>query len=66
MSTNESSRAIIEKKVGKYEWKIGSDGNAHRDTLMSFVTVEALENLVYFNTKALGLKSVFKIELGLK
>ena len=66
MSTNESSRAIIEKKVGKYEWKIGSDGNAHRDTLMSFVTVEALENLLYFNTKALGLKSVFKIELGLK
>lgn len=66
MSTNESSRAIIEKKVGKYEWKIGSDGNAHRDTLMSFVTVEALEDLVTFNTEALGLKSVFKVELGLK
>lgn len=66
MSTNESSRAIIQKKVGKYEWKIGSDGNAHRDTLMSFVTVEALEDLVTFNTEALGLKSVFKVELGLK
>ena len=66
MSNNPDSRAIIEKKVGKYEWKIGEAGNDHRDTLMTFVTVEALEDLVTFNTEALGLKSVFKIELGLK
>ena len=66
MSNNPDSRAIIEKKVGKYEWKIGEAGNDHRDTLMTFVTVEALEDLVTFNTQALGLKSVFKIELGLK
>jgi len=66
MSNNPQSRSIIEKKVGKYEWKIGADGNAHRDTLMTLVTVEALEDLVYFNTNALGLKSLFKVELGLK
>ena len=66
MSNNPDSRAIIEKKVGKYEWKIGEAGNDHRDTLMTFVTVKALEDLVTFNTEALGLKSVFKIELGLK
>ena len=66
MSKNADSRAIIEKKVGKYEWKIGKAGNDHRDTLMTFVTVEALRDLVKFNTNALGLKSVFKVELGLK
>ena len=66
MSLNESSTAIIQKKVGKYDWKIGNEGNAHRDTLMTFVTAEALEDLVYFNTKALGLRSVFKMELALK
>jgi hypothetical protein len=66
MSLNAESRAIIEKKVGKYEWKIGAEGNAHRDTLMSFVTVSALEDLVYFNTNALGLASVFKMELASK
>jgi len=66
MSLNAQSRAIIEKKVGKYEWKIGAEGNAHRDTLMSFVTVSALEDLVYFNTNALGLASVFKMELASK
>ena len=66
MSNNAESRAIIEKKVGKYEWLIGEEGNAHRDTLMTFVTPEALEDLVWFNIEALGLKSVFKIELALK
>jgi hypothetical protein len=66
MSTNAGSRAIIEKKVGQYDWKIGAEGDAHRDTLMTLVTVDALEDLVLFNTEALGLKSVFKIELGLK
>jgi hypothetical protein len=66
MSNNAESSAIIEKKVGKYEWLIGEEGNAHRDTLMTFVTPEALEDLVWFNIEALGLKSVFKIELALK
>jgi len=60
MSNNSESRAIIEKKVGKYEWKIGAEGNAHRDTLMTFITQSALEDLVVFNIVALGLNSVLK------
>jgi len=63
MSNNADSRAIIEKKVGKYEWKIGDDGNSHRDTLMSFVTESALTDLVQFNTEALGLRSIVKDNL---
>ena len=51
---------IIENKVGVYNWKIGADGNAHRDTLMSLVTLDALTNLVKFNKEALGLASVLK------
>ena len=65
MANNPESRAVIEAKVGQYEWLIGADGDAQRDTLMSFVTLEALTNLVKFNTEALGLESVFKPELGL-
>ena len=60
MSNNPESRAIIEKKVGQYEWKIGAEGNAHRDTLMTFITQSALEDLVVFNIVALGLNSVLK------
>jgi hypothetical protein len=64
MASNPESRAIIEKKVGQYEWKIGAEGNAHRDTLMTLVTVDALKDLVLFNTQALGLASVFKVDLA--
>ena len=63
MSVNPESVAIIEKKVGQYNWKIGADGNAHRDTLMTLITEQALRDLVKFNTKALGLSSVFKDNL---
>lgn len=64
MSKDPTAVANIQKKVGKYEWKIGDEGNAQRDTLMSFITFVALENLVEFNTHALGLASVFKAELA--
>jgi len=63
MSQNPESVAIIQKKVGQYNWKIGADGNAHRDTLMTLITEDALRNLVKFNTEALGLNSVFKDNL---
>jgi len=63
MSQDPQAVANIQKKVGKYEWKIGADGNEQRDTLMTFVTQDALTNLVKFNTQALGLKSVLKPEL---
>lgn len=66
MANDPTAVANIQKKVGKYEWKIGIDGDAHRDTLMTFITRDALQTLVKFNREALGLASVDKIELALK
>ena len=63
MSTDVDSVAAIQAKVGVYDWIIGSAGDDHRDTLMSFITETALRNLVKFNTAALGLDSVYKAEL---
>jgi len=63
MSKDATAIANIQKKVGKYEWKIGVDGNRQRDVLMTFITKDALRNLVKFNTEALGLKSIYKEEL---
>ena len=63
MAADPEATAIIAKKVGNYDWKIGAEGNAHRDTLMTFITEAALRNLVKFNTTALGLSSVFKENL---
>ena len=65
MANDPTAVANIQKKVGKYEWKIGVDGDAHRDTLMTFITRDALQTLVKFNREALGLASVDKIELAL-
>jgi len=65
MANDPTAVANIQKKVGKYEWKIGADGDAQRDTLMTFITRDALQTLVKFNREALGLASVDKIELAL-
>ena len=66
MANDPTAVANIQKKVGNYEWKIGADGDAQRDTLMTFITRDALQTLVKFNREALGLASVDKIELALK
>ena len=42
---------------------IGDAGNAQVDTLMKFVTPDALKTLVKFNKEAFGLKSIFKPEM---
>ena len=63
MAADPISSSVIEKKVGDYDWIIGAQGNAHRDTLMSFITEQALSDLVKFNTQALGLNSVYKSNL---
>lgn len=63
MSQDSTSIANIQKKVGKYEWKIGAEGNAQRDTLMTFITPSAIATLVKFNTEALGLSSIYKENL---
>jgi len=63
MTQDETAMANIVAKVGDYEWLIGAAGDQQRDTLMSFVTEDALRNLVKFNTEALGLASVYKDNL---
>ena len=63
MSQDVDAMAAIEKKVGNYAWLIGADGDQQRDTLMTFITEDALRNLVKFNTEALGLNSVLKENL---
>ena len=60
MVNDSKSVAKIQSKVGTYEWLIGEDGNKQRNTLMTFITAAALKTLVEFNTKALGLASVYK------
>jgi hypothetical protein len=63
MNNNTESMTAIEAKNGKYEWFIGEDGDKIRDTLMSFITEDALKNLVKFNKEALGIDSIYKEEL---
>jgi len=63
MSKDEEAIKAIQKKVGNYEWKIGDAGDNHRDTLMTFITENALKNLVKFNTEALGLASIDKTKI---
>jgi hypothetical protein len=60
MSKDPQAIAAIQKKVGKYEWVIGEEGNARRDTLMSFVTEDALRDLVEFSNEALNIQAIYK------
>ena len=63
MSKDPESIKALETKVGNYEWVIGIDGDTMRDTLMTFITEDALKTLVKWNQEALDLKSVYKEEL---
>jgi hypothetical protein len=60
MSQNPASIAVFEKKIGKYDWVIGEDGNKTIDVLHALITEDALRTLVKFNKEALGLNSVYK------
>ena len=60
MSKDPQAIKAIQKKVGKYEWVIGEEGNARRDTLMSFVTEDALRDLVKFSNEALNIAAIYK------
>ena len=63
MINDPESVAAIEKKVGKYEWRTGSDGDAAVRTLKSFITPEALKTLVEFKSQQLGYNTVYKEDL---
>lgn len=57
------SMANIEKKVGKYEWRTGADGDKAVQTLKSFITPEALKTLTEFGNQQLGFNTVYKEQL---
>ena len=63
MIQDPESVAAIEKKVGKYEWRTGAEGDAAVKTLKSFITPDALKTLVDFGKNQLGFNSVYKAEL---
>jgi len=63
MSKDPKAIATLIKKNGDYDWYIGEQGNKVRDTLMTFITEQAMTDLVKFNKTALGLNSVYKQHL---
>tara|TARA_Y100000356_G_scaffold59840_1_gene48490 strand:+ start:2086 stop:3123 length:1038 start_codon:yes stop_codon:yes gene_type:complete len=63
MIADPESVAAIEKKVGKYEWRVGEDGNDTVKILKSFITPEALKTLVDFTDIELGYNTVYKEDL---
>ena len=63
MIKDPESVAAIEKKVGKYEWRTGAQGDAAVRTLKSFITPGALKTLTDFGREQLGYNTVYKEEL---
>ena len=63
MIADPESVAAIEKKVGKYEWRVGQDGNDTVKILKSFITPKALKTLVDFTDIELGYNTVYKEDL---
>ena len=63
MINDPESVAAIEKKVGKYEWRSGVEGDDAVRTLKSFITPEALKTLADFKREQLGYNTVYKEEL---
>ena len=60
MSKDPDAIAALIRKNGDYDWYIGEAGDAQRDKLLTFVTANTLQNLVKFNSEALGLASIYK------
>jgi len=63
MANDPESVANIQEKVGNYEWLIGDDGDTHLDTLMTFITEDALKTLIDFTVNSLGLQAIYKEDL---
>ena len=63
MIRDPESVAAIEKKVGKYEWRTGAEGDAAVKTLKGFITPAALKTLTDFGKNQLGYNAVYKEEL---
>ena len=54
------SVAAIEKKVGKYQWRLGKDGDDAVLKLKSFITPGALKTLTDFGKDQLGYNTEYK------
>jgi len=63
MINDPESIKAIEKNVGKYEWRTGTDGDAAVKTLKSFITPTALKTLTDFGKNQLGYNTVYKEQL---
>jgi hypothetical protein len=63
MINDPESVAAIEAKVGKYEWRTGSDGDKAVQTLKTFITPGALKTLSDFGKNQLGYNTVYKKQL---
>jgi len=63
MTKNPESMALLQSKIGMYDWVIGEDGNKTIDILYGLTTEPALRALIKFNKQALGLRSIYKREL---
>ena len=63
MLNDPQSVAAIEKNVGKYQWRVGTEGDAAVKTLKTFITPRALKTLSDFGKNQLGYNTVYKRNL---
>ena len=63
MLNDPESVAAIEKNVGKYQWRVGTEGDAAVKTLKTFITPRALKTLSDFGKNQLGYNAIYKEKL---
>jgi len=63
MLNDPQSIAAIEKNVGKYKWRVGSEGDKAVRKLKTFITPQALKTLSDFGKNQLGYNTVYKENL---
>ena len=63
MLNDPQSMAAIEKNVGKYKWRTGSEGDKAVRKLKTFITPQALKTLSDFGKNQLGYNTVYKENL---
>ena len=63
MANDPESVAAIEKKVGKYQWRVGAEGDKTVEILKSLITPGALKTLSDFGKNQLGYNAIYKEEL---
>jgi hypothetical protein len=64
MLADPEAQAAIEKKAGKYGWNVGGDLLKAVDILNNLTKRQALQDLVKFQSEALGVKAVYKAEIA--